>query len=235
MSKEMGIWLKLRKKITSFARLAPILVREFYKGYFQNISSFSQFGEDLELLGVLGKSKGIFIDVGSGRPVSGSNTWMLYKLGWSGISIDPLKSNMFLHKLLRPRDRFIRAIIGPEARNIDFWETFPYEYSSTDKNLVSKLFATNKAQFVNCYLVESIPINRIFENTKDVRLLCIDAEGMDFEILRNLDFDKYRPELICIEDHEYTQEKSQIKQLMIENNYRLEKNKHPSYIYCRND
>ena len=216
-------------------KLGAIMLREFRKGYFGKISSFSQFKEDQAILEILGSTIGTYIDIGSGRPVSGSNTWALYKLGWVGICVDPIRSNFLLHKILRPRDKFYRAIVGEGTQKLDFWETFPYEYSSTDKNLVSKLIATKKAKLINCYRVRSISINHLFASTKDARLLCIDAEGMDFEILKSLDFHNFRPELICIEDHEFNRDKSEIRRLMIDNNYRLEKNNHPSYIYYRND
>ena len=65
-------------------------------------------------------------------------------------------------------------------------------------------------------------INRYFKNGLDI--LSIDVEGLDFEIIKNIVFKKYRPKVICIESMIYgdgnTLTKSnKILKLMFENQY----------------
>ncbi|MEI9928867.1 MAG: hypothetical protein WDN44_15790 [Sphingomonas sp.] len=50
----------------------------------------SFFGEDV-LLGRLLKtaSSGTYVDVGANHPIEGSNTYRLYRQGWTGLTIDP--------------------------------------------------------------------------------------------------------------------------------------------------
>ncbi len=55
--------------------------------------SFSQFGEDAMLQSYLRDGPGFYVDVGSGSPTEGSNTYALYLRGWRGILIDPIASN----------------------------------------------------------------------------------------------------------------------------------------------
>ena len=47
--------------------------------------SYSDFKEDLILEGIFGSLTGSYVDVGAGHPVIGSNSYLFYKKGWSGI------------------------------------------------------------------------------------------------------------------------------------------------------
>jgi hypothetical protein len=42
-------------------------------------------------------------------------------------------------------------------------------------------------------------------------LVSLDVEGMDYLILQNFDFEKYRPEAFCLETLSYTEDKSERK------------------------
>ena len=51
--------------------------------------SYSLLGEDIFLKKYFkNKSVGFYIDVGCCHPVSGNNTYLLYKKGWNGINFD---------------------------------------------------------------------------------------------------------------------------------------------------
>ena len=81
---------------------------------------FSQFGEDEIMEPYFSELGGIFIDIGAGRPVRGSNTYKLYLRGWNGICVDPIRANTRLFKALRPRDQVLNILIGPKNSVIDF-------------------------------------------------------------------------------------------------------------------
>lgn len=52
-----------------------------------------------------------------------------------------------------------------------------------------------------------LPINEIFEKyfyNNDCDLLSVDAEGVDFDIMQAMNFEKYFPKVICIESINYT-------------------------------
>ena len=42
-------------------------------------------------------------------------------------------------------------------------------------------------------------------------MLLIDAEGMDFEVLNGLDFDRYRPTIIVTEEYEFERAQTRSK------------------------
>src|SRR6516162_3012208 len=80
--------------------------------------SFSQFGEDLvieELTNQLGIQRGFYVDVGAFDPVTGSNTLLLFKRGWSGINIDVGEEKITRFRRLRPRDWNVVCEVSKEA------------------------------------------------------------------------------------------------------------------------
>jgi peptide methionine sulfoxide reductase MsrB len=83
---------------------------------------FSQTGEDKLLSKYLPEMKGQYIDIGSGQPVRGSNTYFLSKKGWSGHLIDPLRFNLRLSKIFRKRDIKIEGLVSSQTEVLKFYE-----------------------------------------------------------------------------------------------------------------
>ena len=198
-------------------------------------TSFSQFGEDLELKKICPKN-GFYIDVGAGRPISGSNTFLLYKNGWSGILIDPVNSNMLLARLTRRRDKFIKALIGPRGE-LEFYYLFPYEYSTTSPESARELTESGKAQLVKKTKMQVIGLQDILLSSSSMCfLLCIDAEGMDFQILSEFPFELHKPDVICVEEHGDNQhDHKNISSLLMDHGYSLHKRLGLSVIYILED
>ncbi len=73
----------------------------------QSRTYYSQFGEDVVLRELMGKRhpKGSYLDIGCYHPKKHSNTYFLYKLGWSGMLIDIEKAKLIACKMIRPRDK----------------------------------------------------------------------------------------------------------------------------------
>ena len=191
--------------------------------------TFSQFGEDIEL-NKLCPPTGLYIDIGSGRPVSGSNTYSLYKSGWSGVLVDPIFSNILLSRLMRPRDKKFQAVAGG-AQDINFYQLLPYEYSTTSPEIVESLLESKKARLISKTRLKNIEIAKLFNRPiGGCLLLCIDAEGQDFEILRSFPFQLQRPDVICVED-KVDDLGSEINNFLTKKGYRLHKRMGLSAIY----
>lgn len=78
-------------------------------------------------------------------------THFSYKKGWSGILIDPLTRNVFSSKILRRKDKIIQGIAGATNESYPFFEMYPYEYSTTNIEIVNDLIARRKAKLVKKY------------------------------------------------------------------------------------
>jgi len=162
---------------------------------------YSQFGEDVFLLNFFGSATGKYVDVGSGHPVRGSNTFILYQRGWSGISIEPLSKNILLTRKHRPRDESIMALCGETEGEILFWEYEQYEYSTTVQIRVHELAEQGHHPIRTCSLrVRPLRSLGISATPQDPYVLSIDVEGAELDVLRGNDWAAFTPPVIIAEE-----------------------------------
>lgn len=169
------------------------------------LKSYSQEGEDMILRRIFeNKEVGFYIDVGAHHPKRFSNTHYFYKKGWNGINIDAMPNSMKAFDRLRRRDINIEAAISDERSMLIY-----YEFDETALNGFSKPLSvlrgnSNNYSIVNSYPIETKTLNEIlcdFSNNipKEIDFITIDVEGFDFNVLKSLDLNKYKPNLILIE------------------------------------
>jgi FkbM family methyltransferase len=162
--------------------------------------SWSQGGEDLVLLELLGDHPpGTYIDVGAFHPRWGSNTYALYKKGWSGINLDARPGSMAPFRRSRRRDINLEVGVASEAGSLDFHIFADDELCTFDEGLA-------KARQTNHQLlrVTNVPvltlatlIQQHIPTGPDV--LSVDVEGLDLDVLRSNDWVSYRPDLVIVE------------------------------------
>lgn len=106
------------------------------------LRSYGQFGEDAMLQALLPTTAGFYINCGSGDPFLESNTYALYKQGWRGSLVDPVRANVELSQRVRPGDKSIHAAIGlSDSEVIDFIEFDTYQYSTTSESRAAEVSA----------------------------------------------------------------------------------------------
>jgi hypothetical protein len=175
------------------------------QAYFKKINKnyFSQFGEDKILSELFNKSitKGVYVDVGCFHPIKHSNTYLLYKRGWTGINIDMEKIKIDTFNIARPNDLNVLAAVSNKSEDAYVYKTQEYGVGSTlnkeiihkDNNIIDEFIITTKT-------LNSIIDNSIYKD-KQIDLLNIDTEGNDFNVLLSIDLDRYNPKVIIIESH----------------------------------
>jgi hypothetical protein len=166
----------------------------------KNQEFYSQSQEDSIISLFCPEKLGQYVDVGSGRPISGSNSYYFYKKGWNGILVDPIKRNELLSRVLRPRDKFHRALVGAEGA-VNFYETYPYEYSTTSADVYENLLKSGLVKLITKSQMTVKPLSDLNLHVlqSEPSFLSIDAEGADFEVLQSNDWTKFKPRVICIE------------------------------------
>jgi FkbM family methyltransferase len=164
--------------------------------------SYSQKREDLALDKFLGqKRSGLYVDVGAYDPHRFSNTRRFYKRGWTGINIEPNKSNCMKFHKYRPRDINLNCGISCTESTLSFFNLSPATLSTFSE---SKAIEYQRQGFA-LVSVEDVPVKRLesilkeYTAGKRIDFLSIDTEGYDIEVLKSNDWEKYRPTLICIE------------------------------------
>ena len=103
----------------------------YYNLYIRNFKFFfnsSQFGEDKKIIKLFNKS-GIYLDIGCFHPIRHNNTYLMYKLGWSGINIDLNPLSIKLFNFARPRDINICAAVSDKkkVKNLYFHQNMHFQ------------------------------------------------------------------------------------------------------------
>jgi hypothetical protein len=167
---------------------------------------YSQFGEQNILSRLIPDTIGTYLDIGSGRPISGNNTFFLYRKGWDGILVDPIRANTKASAIVRPRDLCLQNFVG-QVETLRFFEFFPYEFSTSNFDVAKRIQIEEPTiKLLATYCVSGVTASSIFSQLprKNFVLVNIDAEGYDFQVLQSLNLEINKPDLICIEDWEYS-------------------------------
>tara|TARA_E500000178_G_scaffold343337_1_gene389977 strand:- start:165 stop:827 length:663 start_codon:yes stop_codon:yes gene_type:complete len=196
-----------------------------YRFFKKNRKSFSQFGEDLFILDFFkNQKKGIYVDLGAFHPMRLSNTYLLFKKGWSGTNVDLNPITIDLFNLARKDDDNICCLMAAKENLL---KNVYFENWSAANSLTSNINLSEKKQ-MKTRTFESL-INKNFD------FLNIDLEGHDYEVLQTINLIKYNPKLICIEILENCLDKENIFNFLKQYNYSFIKNLGPSYFFRKVD
>lgn len=187
---------------------------------------FSQSGEDIQVYNILRPNvnkNGTYVDVGAFHPTHLSNTHLLYMNGWRGLNLDATPGSMQAFNNIRPGDINLEQAVSDKEEELVFYEHTSRAESSFD---ITHTLDKKKDGLMKETRLKTKSLNTILSenNISSIDMLTVDAEGFDFRILNALDFDKYQPKLIVIEqvadDIEEIIE-SDIYKLLKHKNYKL--------------
>lgn len=204
--------------------------------------SWSQCGEDLimrYLFDLLRIARPTYIDIGAHHPWYYNNTYLFYRQGARGVNVEP---DPLLYARLRRgrrRDVNLNIGIGPHEAELDF-----YVMSQRTLNTFSAAEARKYVELHGQRIVDTRRIRvQTFAQAVDAHLgrtpdlVSLDVEGLDLEILRSIDFSRYRPQVFCVETISYAGgdgsgiKSPEIHALMVENEYRLYADTYINSIY----
>ena len=158
-------------------------------------------GEDLIIQNYLKNiNNGFYVDAGCYHPLHLSNTYLLHKRNWSGINIDISQFSIDLFNFLRPNDLNIYSAVSNTDRDVTIYFQKKISQLNTIYKEISKERMQGKIQEKS---IKSQKLNTILNNSRFINrkidFLNIDLEGADYEALQSLDFNIYRPKVICVE------------------------------------
>lgn len=147
-------------------------------------------------------STATYVDVGCNHPYEMSNTAFFYDRGWNGVTIDPNPEFEALYSELRPRDRFVNCGVAQTDGSLVYFQ-FKQSLFNTFDSKIAKSIAAFQSELISQTPVNVRPLKSILREIwpqgRSLRLLSIDCEGMDHEVLESHDFDQYPVEFICVE------------------------------------
>ena len=210
---------------------------------FINRKQYSQWGEDLFIEDYFkNKNKGTYLDIGCFHPFMYSNTCLLHKKGWSGVNIDINQTSIDLFNIVRPNDTNICAAISGKKKEFKVYLDDPFSPVNTiDKKFYESL---KKSFFKNKKIltVHSKTIQEVLDIGKIksvIDFINIDAEGLDFEILQLIDFNRYKVKLVSVETHNVDGSESEyfdsIKKFLEKKNYSIFKRVGPTTLFSLNN
>lgn len=168
--------------------------------------SFSQEGEDLIIARYFeNKSNGFFVDIGAHHPQKYSNTYKFYKAGWRGINVDAMPGSMNEFNVIRPEDINLELPVSDLNSKLTY-----YIFNETALNTLDPVEAKLKNEIEGYNIIKKVDLEtvRLDEllsmylptNIIDIDFLTIDVEGFDLRVLQSNDWNKYRPELVLVEE-----------------------------------
>jgi len=179
--------------------------------------SYSQNGEDIivnNLAKMLNIKEMRYLDIGAHDPIELSNTYLFYSKQNYGVCIEPNPAFLYRYKKFRRKDKILNVGIGisEKADNAKYYmmstsvlNTFSKEMAHRYENYGAKIVQTVSKPLV---MVDTI-IKEHFDYCPN--FISIDVEGLDYEILRSINFEIYRPEIICLETVEYDKNNNWVK------------------------
>ena len=196
--------------------------------------SYSQCGEDkiIEfLLSYMGeKNIGVsYLDIGCNDYRNLSNSYALYKKGVRGVLIDANPIYIDEIKTYRPEDVVLNCGVGAKSseKMIFYILNTPGLSSFNLETIKEAQKQTPWIEIVDEIEVSVYTLDEIYEKyfASVPTIVSLDVEGLEMDILKSTNFEKYRPYIFIIETIEYrekisvTNKRNDIINLMSENDY----------------
>jgi FkbM family methyltransferase len=176
---------------------------------------YSQNNEEEIILGYFGPEyKGRLLDIGANDGKTLSNSLRLIELGWSALLIEPAnRAFAKLFKLHEGNDKVVceKVAVGKSGGVLVLHESGAL-LGNHDTSLVSTLIPEEKERWNRINMswdegeVEVVDYKTLTElHGDDFDFITIDAEGLDYEILSQIDLSKVK--LVCVEHNGIQTEK----------------------------
>jgi hypothetical protein len=173
--------------------------------------SWSQAGEDriiFYLFSMSGSANELtYADLGAAFPTGHNNTYLFYTLGGSGLLVEADPSYLPFYRECRPRDRVEQVAVIParirEGGHVDFHRMENPGWSTVSAEHVQIAATLQKGGVLEVLRVPCLTINELLQKhfpDGKIDILSIDLEGVDTELLSELDLSCFRPKVIVVEN-----------------------------------
>ncbi len=149
------------------------------------------------------KPKGFYVDIGAHHPKRFSNTYLFYRMGWTGINVDAMPGSMKNFKRKRPRDINIERGVAIVPGSLDYYifnepalNGFSVELSR-EREVAKSNYCVKNVIKVDVSTLEEILDEYLGGN--EIDFMNVDVEGFDLDVLKSNNWIKYRPGYVLAE------------------------------------
>jgi FkbM family methyltransferase len=169
--------------------------------------SYSQNKEEEAILRFFKDTKGTFLDIGANDGETLSNTRQLALNGWSGVCVEPSpKAFDKLHELYKKSPvQCIQVAISDFCGVTEFHESGEHlgkgDCALLSTIVKSELKRWNGTESFTLSSTSVVDFEGLLARSAYSRFdfISIDAEGVDLKILKQIDFDKLKTKMVCVE------------------------------------
>jgi FkbM family methyltransferase len=161
---------------------------------------YSQNNEEEIVKNYFKDFKGVFLDLGAYNGVELSNTRALLENGWSGVLVEP-NPDIFEKLKTNCKDfenvQLFECAIGEKSGmcTLNANDTF---YSTLKESEIQRWHGEFEFQKISCKVLDFKSFLEL-SKYKVFDFISIDCEGVDYEILIQIDLDDVKCQMICIE------------------------------------
>jgi FkbM family methyltransferase len=161
---------------------------------------YSQNKEEEIILNHFKNFKGTFLDLGAYDGIDLSNTRALTELGWSGVCIEP--NPVIFERLCDNLKAFNKVIeykfaLGTENKTVTMQMNDSY-YSTVKQSEVDRWRGAFKFESAEVQMLDFKSFLE-FSKYKTFDFISIDCEGLDYEILAQINLDEVECKMVCVE------------------------------------
>jgi FkbM family methyltransferase len=170
--------------------------------------SYAQEGEDMILARIFyHQPNGFYVDVGAYHPQMISNTYYFYLQGWRGINIDAMPGSMDSFNKIRPNDINLEIPLSDTKQNLTY-----YKFNHSNLNGFSKKISEQRdgcsvgdweVKLISEIELQTSTLSEVLDKylppAQTIDFLNVDVEGLDYEVLKSNNWQKYRPKIVLVE------------------------------------
>jgi FkbM family methyltransferase len=189
-------------------------------------TTYAQHGDDIVMRAVfsnLGIDNPSYLDIGAHHPTNISNTKLFYDTGSRGINVEANPHLFQQFMIERPHDVNLNFGVGVESGFLNFYMVDDHSGRNSFDLATVEAFVADYPEFkireVMTLPVMTVP--QILKHRATPDFLTIDVEGLDYDILKSIEFKSYPFKVICVEvgGSDKINYADAVSSLLEENNY----------------
>ena len=177
--------------------------------------SFAQLEQDLWVLDHV-QGPGFYLEIGAADGVKISNTLLLERQGWTGLSVDPFPTNWNFR-----RNPVATCAVWDKEADVTF--RCAGELGGIDHCIGLHREAVKGCETRTLRTVHIADLLRDHCVPRRIHYMSLDVEGSELDILRAFPWDKHQVELITVEHNFEEPKRSMIRELLLSRGFLLDK------------